>query len=109
MTGEGAKPESEAVTQARARAVRLASAFEEVFGQQRARTASQRLVLEHLSACSGGDGNDYRFGESKDGLTLIAGGIHRDGARSVLRIIERQLAIAMKSGEPRRVKPKTIK
>jgi hypothetical protein len=105
---ERAKTESEATVQARARAERLAGAFREVFGYERERSTSQKLVLEHLSTCAGDDANSYRFNEAKDGLALIAAGVHRDGARSLLRIIERQLAISEKSGS-KRPKPATIR
>jgi hypothetical protein len=85
---------SEAQLQAKARSTRLAQAFAALFGQEKKRTAEQKLVIEHLTICAGDDGNSYRFNEAKDGVALIAAGIHRDGAKSLLRVIERQLAIA---------------
>lgn len=102
-------PKSEAVQQARAKAQRLATAFEAVFGQPRKRTAAQSLVSEHLAVCAGDDGNAYRFNEARDGVALIAAGLHRDGAKSILRVIERQLAIAARVREPKRDKPKTTR
>lgn len=107
MTSE--KPEvSEAVLQARAKAMRLASAFKEVFGWSTKRTSSQRAVLEHLATCAGDDSNSYRFNDAMDGVSRIAAGIHRDGARSLLRIIDRQLEIASKPAEAPKPKP-TVK
>ena len=100
---------NEAVAQARAKAERLAAAFEAVLGQPRKRTAEQSAVLDHLAVCAGDDQNAYRFNESKDGVGLIAAGIHRDGAKSILRIIERQLQIAAKKKEPAKAKPKTVR
>lgn len=109
MSSEPDAPKSEAVQQARAKAHRLATAFEAVFGQPRKRTAAQSLVSEHLSVCAGDDGNAYRFNEARDGVALIAAGLHRDGAKSILRVIERQLAIAARVREPKRDKPKTTR
>lgn len=97
---------SEATLQARAKAQRLASAFQEVFGYPTKRTSSQRLVLAHLALCAGDDSNSYRFNDAMDGVSRIAAGIHRDGARSLLRIIDRQLEIASKPTEASKPKPK---
>lgn len=102
-------PESEAAKQRQAKADRLHRSFAEVFGQPRNRSTSQKLVLEHLSVCAGDDGNDYRFGDAKDGIALIAAGVHRDGARSLLRVIERQLELAAEASRPKKPKPATIK
>jgi hypothetical protein len=104
---ELATPKSDALEQARAKALRLAGSFEAVFGQPRTRTAPQKAVLEHLATCAGDDGNSYRFNDAKDGLALIAAGIHRDGARSLLRVIERQLQIAGNVRAPKKDKPAT--
>ena len=101
MSEQPAEQLNEVQQQARAKAQRLASAFAQVFGQPRGRTDAQKRVLEHLAACAGDDGNSYRFNEAKDGLALIGAGIHRDGARSILRIIERQLGIAASVREPK--------
>ncbi len=106
MAGEPGKPESEAILQAKAKARRIASAFEDVFGQPRSRTASQRLVLEHLETNAGDDGNSYRFSDAKDGIAIIAAGIHRDGAKSNFRIIERQVSLAAKAEGDAKPKPK---
>ena len=108
MQSEPEKPISEATLQAQARARRLSAAFAEVFGQPRNRTPAQKLVLEHLSICAGDDGNAYRFNDAKDGVALIAAGLHRDGAKSLLRVIERQLALSAKAAAPKTVKS-TIK
>lgn len=98
--------ESEAISQARAKAQQLAQSFAEVFGQPRKRSGAQQSVLEHLWACAGDEQNSYRFHEAKDGIALIAAGIHRDGAKTLLRIIERQLSIAAKADKPPKPIPK---
>ena len=100
---------SDAVQQARAKAERLASAFEHVFGSLARRSEDQQIVLSHLATCAGDDANSYRFNEARDGLALIAAGIHRDGARSILRIIERQVEIAAKKRDAKPGKVKTIR
>lgn len=103
MSAKSPPDPSEALQAARLRAQQLAGAFEIVFGQPKKRTDSQKLVIEHLAMCAGDDANSYRFNEAKDGLALIAAGIHRDGARSMLRIIDRQLstAITLKASKPK--------
>ena len=80
---------------------RIANAFAQVFGHDGTRSEAQSIVLEHLEKCSGDDGNSYRFNEVKDGIALIAAGIHRDGAKSVLKIIHRQLDLSLKVREPK--------
>ncbi len=95
----------EALDQARAEAIRLASAFDTVFGQPRRRSAEQQRVLDHLEEHSGSDQNSYQFRGATDGISRIAAGIHRDGAKSVLLVIERQLAIASKSKSATKTKP----
>ena len=95
MIDEDKRP-SDAVAQAKARTQRIANAFVAVFGKGDGRSAEQKLVLEHLETCAGDDGNSYRFNDARDGVALIAAGIHRDGARSILRIIERQCSLAEK-------------
>lgn len=104
------KPQqSEAVLQAQARATRLAAAFAEVFGQPKSRTPAQQSVLAHLALCAGDDGNSYRFHEARDGLALVAAGIHRDGAKSLILVINRQVEIASRVREPRKAPPKTTR
>ena len=93
---------------ARDKAQLLATAFEVVFGQPRKRTASQQLVLEHLAQQAGEDSPSYQFNTHRDGLSIIAAGIHRDGAKLMLLVVDRQLAIALKNRQPRAAKPKAI-
>lgn len=100
---------SDATRQAQAKADRVSLAFAEVFGFEKKRTAAQKIVVEHLTVCAGDDGNAYRFNEAKDGVALIAAGIHRDGAQSLLKVIKRQLQFAGKVGEPKPAKPQVIK
>lgn len=109
MPLEPEPPKSDAVQQARAKAQRLAGAFEAVFGQPRKRSAAQDLVLSHFEVCAGDDSNSYRFNEARDGISLIAAGIHRDGAKSILRVIERQLSIAANVRVAKPDKPKTTR
>lgn len=99
---------ADAQAEARAKASRIAAAFVDVFGKANGRRETQSLVLAHLAECAGDDQNSYRFSEAKDGLALIAAGIHRDGARSMLRIIERQLHIADNLGKAPQPKPAVI-
>ena len=99
-------PAPEAIAEARLRSARLAADFATVFGVGSKRTSAQASVLDHLYKCAGEDGNSYQFGKT-DGLSAIGAGIHRDGARSVLRVIDRQLLIATRQ---RAAKPKkTVK
>lgn len=109
MMNEPDATKSDAVQQARAKAQRIADAFEAVFGQPRKRSPAQSLVLSHLALCAGDDGNAYRFNEARDGVALIAAGLHRDGAKSIIRVIERQLAIAARVREPKKAKPVTTR
>jgi hypothetical protein len=106
MSDAEEKP-SEALQESRLRQALLANAFAQVFGQGTRRSQAQTLVLGHLAVCAGDDGNSYRFGDAKDGLALVAAGIHRDGARSILRVIERQVELAAKVAKPSLEKPKT--
>ena len=98
MSLEPDATKSEALEQARAKHHRVAAAFEAVFGQPRRRSDAQQIVFDELTRGGEDDSsNSYRFdGSSKDGLALIAAGIHRDGAKTIIRIINRQLAIAAK-------------
>lgn len=98
---------NEALQLARLKAHRLASCFEVVFGQPKKRTPEQTTVIEHLGMCAGDDQNSYRFHEARDGLAMVAAGIHRDGAKSTLRIIERQLQIAANTTTKKKEKAQT--
>lgn len=102
-------PPADATRQAQAKADRVSLAFSEVFGFDKKRTAAQKIVNEHLALCAGDDANAYQFNGAKDGIALIAAGIHRDGAQSILRVIQRQLKLAAKVGEPKPDKPNVIK
>jgi hypothetical protein len=97
----------DALAEAKARSQRLANAFVSVFGQERGRTPEQKLVVDHLATCAGEDGNSYQFQNAKDGISLIAAGIHRDGAKSLLLVIRRQLAIATKIFAPKKEPTRT--
>ena len=108
---EHGKPEtSEAAEQARAKAQQLAAAFEETFGQPRTRSATQKLVFEHLEKVSGNgdEGNCFSFASPFDGIKTALAAAHIDGAKSVLRIIRRQLSISanVKAPKPDKVKVK---
>lgn len=70
---------------------RLAQSFDFVFDQPKKRNEHQTRVLEHLADCAGVNKNDYEFDAPRDGLKTIAAGIHRDGAQSILKIINRQI------------------
>jgi|GEM_PF-6186410 hypothetical protein len=79
-------------------ALRRAEDFETVFGQAKRRTPSQARVWEYLEAVAGDAENSYQFNTAKDGLAIIAAGIHRDGAKSLLQIIRLQLRNAARRG-----------
>lgn len=97
-------PQSEAQQQAKLRSVRLALAFQTVFGQPGRRTVAQESVLAYLEEGIDDDNtNSFGFNQARDGLAIVAAGIHRDGAKSILRIIKRQLS---KAAEVRNEKPK---
>ena len=83
-------------------AARLAADFEAVFGQPRYRSASQRRVLEHLEECASDDSNSYQFRQGKDGVAIIAAGIHVDGAKSILQVIRRQVSLAAERNKQRK-------
>lgn len=100
--------QSEAQEQAKLRAQQLAAAFETVIGQPRTRTPEQKLVLEHLEKCSGNgdEGNCFSFASPFDGFKTALAAAHIDGAKSVLRIIRRQLSISANVKAPKPDKPK---
>lgn len=92
---------------------RLALAFQSVFGQavRTGRTADQRLVLRHLRKVCCADALVFQTHPQTGAMDPIAAA-QRDGARSVILIVERWLARARKTdaeetGE--RKKPKTIR
>jgi hypothetical protein len=107
MSLESKESPSEAVEQARAKARRLANSFAVVFGKDTRRSEAQKLVIDHLSACAGNgeDGNAFRFTDQGDGFRLALSAAHLDGAKSVLRIIHRQLRIATQPKETPKAKP----
>lgn len=89
--------QGEALAQAHARARQLADDFAAVFGQPGKRSERQERIVAHLAASCADGSNAFQFGGSHDGITQIAAGIHRDGAHSILRIIERQCSIAQRN------------
>lgn len=99
-----ATPPSEAVIQARLKKQRLASAYEEIFGQERKRTAAQKLVWEDLSLGVDENNETYKFQGNRDGIAIIASGLRRDGAQSIIRLIRIRLNQALEKDE----KPKRI-
>lgn len=104
-----ALPDGGGQAQARARADNLARSFLAVFGPNLGRTTAQSLVLDHLRQCAGSGENLFRFQEAdrgRDGIAVLGAGIHRDGAQSLIRLIERQLLLADNLGKQ---KPATAK
>ena len=87
---------------------RLHLAFQSVFGQpgKASRTSDQRLVLKHLHkvGCLNAPIFTAVPGQSMD----VVAAAHRDGARTVILIIERQLELARQDpeGDEPRKKPK---
>lgn len=87
---------------ARAKAAELSSSFKEVFGLEKARSAAQRRVWDYLSVHTGEGANDYRFVEGRDGIAVALAAAQMDGARSVLRAIDKQLRLSVKSAAPKK-------
>ena len=106
MSPDPLQEKSDALREAKLRAQMLAADFETVFGHESKRTSAQKNVLDHLGVCAGEDSNSYRFNEARDGVALIAAGIHRDGAKSILKVIERQLSLA-RNRKPEKAKVKS--
>ena len=91
---ETTPPPSEAKAQLEAAKAQRAADFREVFGSNKSRTPVQQRVLEYLETGVEDDNNSYDFRGKSDGITVIASGIHRDGAKSIFRIIKRNLSYA---------------
>jgi len=100
---------SEAVAQARAKAERLAGAFLALFGRGTSRTPEQKLVFAHLKICADDDRNSFNFPAGRDGFAVALAAAQMDGAKSILRIINRQIALAQKPPGALKPKPKTIR
>jgi hypothetical protein len=79
---------------AKAEGQRVANAFLEIFGAGARRSEAARTVLDYLGRMAGDGENSYRLYEARDGIGAIAAGIHRDGAKSILNIINRQVLLA---------------
>jgi hypothetical protein len=79
-------------------ALRRAEDFESVFGQEKRRTPVQARVWAHLEVMACDAENSYQFGKAGDGISIIAAGLHRDGAKSLLQVIRLQLRNAAKRG-----------
>lgn len=103
------QPPADATRQAQAKADRVHLAFLEVLGFEKKRTAAQKIVVEHLTVSVGEDSNDFQFKDGRDGMTTALAAAQMDGAKSLLRIIKRQLKLAAKVGEPKPDKPNVIK
>ena len=88
----------EAADKSEGEALQRASDFEAVFGQPKKRSEPQRRVWEYLELAAGDAENSYQFNTAKDGLALIAAGIHRDGAKSLLQVVRLHLRNAAKRG-----------
>ena len=85
-------PQSEAKLQAEAAKAARAADFREVFGGKQ-KTPAQQRVLEYLESFGDDGSNSYSF-HGTDGISIIAAGIHRDGAKSIIRVIHRNLSYA---------------
>lgn len=88
-------PEAPKTNEAR----RLHLAFQSVFGQpgKSGRTSDQRLVLKHLQKV--GYLNAPIFSTAPGQSMDVIAAAHRDGARTVILIIERQLELARQNPE----------
>lgn len=87
---------------ARAEQAAIADAFREVFGLPGKRTASQVRVFEILAAHAGDGKDDYRFPDGRDGFAVALAAAHMDGAKSVLRAIDKQVQMSVKSPAPKK-------
>ncbi len=101
---EETPPPSEAKAQLEAQKIARASDFREVFGSPKTRTGAQKRVLEYLEKGAEDDQNAYDFRGKGDGITMIAAGIHRDGAQSIFRIIKRNISYADQKAKTPKVK-----
>lgn len=97
-------PPSEAKQQIEAQKMARAADFREVFGSPKTRTAAQKRVLEYLETGADDDSNSYDFRGKSDGIALIAAGIHKDGAKSIFRIIKRNISYADQKAKTPKVK-----
>jgi hypothetical protein len=88
---------NEAADQAKAEAVRLADAYVTVFGTEKKRTDAQRLVWQDLSLGVDDEKNPtFNLSNAQlDGLTLIAQGLKRDGAKGIIRLIKDRISQAV--------------
>lgn len=98
-----------AVQQAEIEQQRVAADFAAVFGQPRTRTPSQVRVLAHLAKHASDGKNCFDFSLPRDGSAIALAAAHRDGACSILRVIDRQLQIASNVKPPKPEKPKVTR
>ncbi len=75
----------------------MAEAYEAVFGQEKKRSEAQKMVLADLMiGCDESINSSYRFEPGAlDGIAIIAQGLHRDGAKAILRLINTRLSEAV--------------
>lgn len=92
----------EAVQQARLAKQRLCNAYKELFGVEGQRTEAQRLVYDDLNLGIGEDDETYRFQDKRDGIAIIASGLRRDGAQSIMRLIRQRLKHAESEPTPKK-------
>lgn len=94
------QPQDKIQLEAQNKALRLAKAFESVFGQAARRSSDQSLVLDHLrKSC----GRDFPvFQQDKIGNFDPLRAAHIDGAQTQFLIIKRQLALAGSLGGERK-------
>lgn len=97
--GREASQVEEQVTQAR----RLHAAFASVFGHPSRRSTDQKLVMAHFRKV--GSADEPIFKADKNGAFDPLGAALRDGARSMVLIIERQLKLE-RDGVNKKAKPK---
>lgn len=94
-------PPPDAQQQARLAKQRLCNAYKEVFGLDTTRTDAQRLVYDDLNLGIGEDDETYRFQDKRDGIAIIASGLRRDGAQSIMRLIRQRLKHAEVEPNPK--------
>lgn len=97
-------PQTETPPEKPSAASRLHAAFLGVFGPAGRRNADQRMVLEHIRKVGYADAPI--FAGDKAGTFDALAAAHRDGARTIHLIIERQLELARQAAMGK-IKPKS--